>query len=51
MQLSDEQKQDIQKRIEGFKAQQEQLLANLNACAGAIKALESLLEEPKDNPE
>jgi len=42
-------KEEILKRIENFKQQQEQLLANLNACVGAIKALEALLiEEKKD---
>lgn len=40
-------KEEIQKRIENLKQQHEQLIANANACIGAIKALEALLEEPK----
>lgn len=40
-------KEEIQKRIKNLKQQEAQLVANLNVCVGAIKALEALLEEPK----
>lgn len=40
-------KEEVQKRIDSLKLQAAQLEANLNACYGAIKALEALLvEEP-----
>lgn len=41
-------KEEILKRIENLKAQQEQMIAQLNAITGAIKAFEGLLEEPKE---
>ncbi len=41
-------KEEILKRIEGFNIQYKQIEANLYACGGAIKALEDLLEEPKE---
>lgn len=41
-------KEEILKKIESYKQQQEQLIAQLNMCTGAIKALENLLEEPKE---
>lgn len=41
-------KEEILKRIEGLKLQHEQLVANVHMCLGAIKALEALLEEKKE---
>lgn len=38
-------KEEIQKQIEIYKKQHEEITANANACFGAIKALEALIAE------
>lgn len=49
--MSNLNKEEIQKRIDGLKMQREQLTANLYACDGAIQALEALLVEKVQEPE
>jgi hypothetical protein len=43
MQLSDEQRADIERRIAEYEAQRDQHLANANAANGAAMALRELL--------